>query len=141
MLKADGPLPVAIPSSPNSIQSTRRIPQTITRMQLLRSVLLGLAVITSADATKCPVADTSIVAHTGKSVGRVEKHNGRKLTPDHWSQRKLTVIVDMYITKPTDCDARAHHKTGVIFFTDVFGIQLAQGRLYVSCCTLYMKPR
>ena len=54
-------------------------------MQLLRSVLFGLAAVVAVDARNCPVGDTSIVAHTGQSVGHIENHNGGKYTK---SQRR-----------------------------------------------------
>ena len=46
---------------------------------LTSAALLALCSIGSVAATKaagCPVADVSIVAHTGTSVGKVEPHNG-----------------------------------------------------------------
>ncbi|KAI1505067.1 dienelactone hydrolase [Biscogniauxia marginata] len=56
--------------------------------------------------TKCPVADVSIIAHSGDPVGREEVHDG----------------VNLYITgEPSD--------TAVLYLTDVFGIQLLENKL------------
>ncbi|KAH7018323.1 dienelactone hydrolase [Microdochium trichocladiopsis] len=56
---------------------------------------------------KCPVVDTSIVAHTGAAVGKVKDVEG----------------VDLYITGPKKS------KTAVLYLTDVFGIQLNENKL------------
>jgi len=56
---------------------------------------------------KCPVADTSIVAHTGRAVGTVKDIQG----------------VNTYITGPKSS------KTAVLYLTDVFGIQLINNKL------------
>lgn len=45
------------------------------RVSLSSLTVLGLAAIQGIVATQCPVADISIVANTGKSVGTVENHN------------------------------------------------------------------
>ncbi|KAI0000272.1 dienelactone hydrolase [Xylariaceae sp. FL0662B] len=54
----------------------------------------------------CPVTGTSVIAHTGDPVGVEEVHDG----------------VNMYITgSPSD--------VGVLYLTDVFGIQLLENKL------------
>jgi hypothetical protein len=76
---------------------------------MLPSLISVLGVVAStALAHNCPVADTSIVAHLGTPVGKVEAHNG----------------YDMYVTKPEGNATKA-----VLYLTDVFGIQLAQNKL------------
>ncbi|KAK6067149.1 dienelactone hydrolase [Seiridium cupressi] len=68
--------------------------------------LLSFCTLISAEATKCPVDDVSVIAHTGDSVGREEVHDG----------------VNLYITgNVTD--------TAVLYLTDVFGINLTENRL------------
>ncbi|KIH86474.1 hypothetical protein SPBR_08621 [Sporothrix brasiliensis 5110] len=70
-------------------------------------IVLGAAAATTWAHT-CPVADTSIVAHSGTPVGQIEAHNG----------------FDMYISKPQGNATKA-----VLYLTDVFGIQLAENKL------------
>jgi dienelactone hydrolase len=53
--------------------------------------------------------DPQIIAHTGEPVGTEKKYNG----------------VNLYISKP-QCKSP---KVGVLYMTDVFGIQLAQNKL------------
>ncbi|KJR84266.1 dienelactone hydrolase family protein [Sporothrix schenckii 1099-18] len=72
-------------------------------------IVLGAAAATTWAHT-CPVADTSIVAHSGTPVGKIEAHNG----------------FDMYISKPEGNATKA-----VLYLTDVFGIQLAENKLHV----------
>lgn len=76
---------------------------------MLSSIItvLGVAAATVL-AHNCPIADVSILAHLGTSVGKEEVHNG----------------YNMYISKP-EMNATA----AVLYLTDVFGIQLAQNRL------------
>ncbi|KAI1339859.1 dienelactone hydrolase [Xylariaceae sp. FL0016] len=61
---------------------------------------------TACVAANCPVADVSIIAHTGDPVGKEEIHGG----------------INMYITGNAS-------KTAVLYLTDVFGIQLAENKL------------
>jgi hypothetical protein len=46
------------------------------RAHLFTATMFGLASLTAAD--NCPVADVSIIAHNGTSVGREEVHEGGK---------------------------------------------------------------
>lgn len=77
----------------------------------MRASLLALWGVGSIVAAKtypssCPVADVSAIAHDGTPVGKEEVYDG----------------VNMYITgSPSD--------TGVLYLTDVFGIQLDQNKL------------
>lgn len=77
---------------------------------MLPSFLTILGVAATAWAHNCPVADTSIVAHLGTPVGKVEAHNG----------------YNMYITKP---EMEMNITKAVLYLTDVFGIQLTQNKL------------
>ncbi|KAI1849599.1 hypothetical protein JX265_007938 [Neoarthrinium moseri] len=73
------------------------------------ATLMGLGSFASAckaAATKCPVADVSVIAHEGTPVGREEVHDG----------------VNLYITGNAS-------GTAVLYLTDVFGINLTQNRL------------
>ncbi|KAI0517796.1 dienelactone hydrolase [Xylaria bambusicola] len=66
---------------------------------------IGLSLCATASAT-CPVADLSIIAHTGESVGTEVVHNN----------------VTLYTTgNPSD--------KAVLYLTDIFGIQLLENRL------------
>ncbi|GAP85138.2 putative dienelactone hydrolase [Rosellinia necatrix] len=62
--------------------------------------------ITLSAATNCPVADVSVIAHSGDSVGKEVIHND----------------VTLYVTgEPSD--------KAVLYLTDIFGIQLLENRL------------
>lgn len=76
----------------------------------LATLLLWSSGIAATFAKNCPIADTSIIAHDGKPVGKEEIVDG----------------VTFYISKPT-CKTP---KAAVLYLTDVFGIQLAQNKLY-----------
>ncbi|KAK1689599.1 dienelactone hydrolase [Colletotrichum godetiae] len=73
------------------------------------AALLGFASLTNA-AKKCPVADVSAIAHTGTPIGEEVRYNG----------------LTQYVTKPS---TRGNRTVGVLYLTDVFGIQLAQNKL------------
>ncbi|KAI3545186.1 dienelactone hydrolase [Colletotrichum filicis] len=73
------------------------------------AALLGFVSLTNA-AKKCPVADVSAIAHTGTPIGEEVKYNG----------------LTQYVTKPS---TRGNRTVGVLYLTDVFGIQLAQNKL------------
>nr|XP_036583963.1 dienelactone hydrolase family protein [Colletotrichum truncatum]KAF6793222.1 dienelactone hydrolase family protein [Colletotrichum truncatum] len=76
------------------------------------TALLGLASL--ATATKnCPIADVSAIAHTGTPVGKEVTYNGLKL----------------YVSKPKGNAQTKKNATGVLYITDVFGVQLAQNKL------------
>ncbi|KAI1817658.1 dienelactone hydrolase [Poronia punctata] len=71
--------------------------------------LLSVALFVSSAAARrgdCPVADPSVIAHEGESVGKEEKYNN----------------VTLYVTGPPSDKA-------VVYLTDIFGIQLAENRL------------
>ncbi|KAB5572762.1 dienelactone hydrolase [Coniochaeta sp. 2T2.1] len=77
----------------------------------LTSLLLwSLSLCSTALAKTCPIADTSIIAHTGTPVGKEEVVDGG---------------LTLYVSKP-GCKAP---KVGVVYLTDVFGIQLAENKL------------
>ncbi|OAA58487.1 dienelactone hydrolase [Niveomyces insectorum RCEF 264] len=85
-------------------------------MRLPTLALFALVGDAAAAAARCPVADTSIVAHSGTPVGHEEVHNG----------------YTMYVTKPTNWTATAARRNttrAVLYLTDVFGIQLAENKL------------
>ncbi|TDZ35469.1 Hydrolase tropI [Colletotrichum spinosum] len=71
------------------------------------TVLAGLASLAAA-TKKIP-----IIAHTGTPVGETVSYNG----------------LDLYVSKPKGYAARANKTTGVLYLTDVFGVQLAQNTL------------
>ncbi|KAK4149539.1 dienelactone hydrolase family-domain-containing protein [Chaetomidium leptoderma] len=78
----------------------------------LTSLLLWSAgsLASVACAKTCSYGDQpQIIAHTGEPVGKEKMYNG----------------VNLYISKP-DCKKP---KVGVLYLTDVFGIQLAQNKL------------
>ncbi|KAH8912137.1 alpha/beta-hydrolase [Coniochaeta sp. PMI_546] len=79
------------------------------RTSLTTLLLWSICSIPLALAKSCPIADTSIIAHTGTPVGKEEVVNGTTL----------------YVSKP-GCKAP---KVGVVYLTDVFGIQLAENKL------------
>ncbi|KAI0438275.1 dienelactone hydrolase [Xylaria telfairii] len=67
---------------------------------------LGFYLSTATSQTDCPVADVSVIAHDGESIGEEVIHNN----------------VTLYVTgKPSD--------RAVLYLTDIFGIQLLQNRL------------
>ncbi|KAI1358176.1 dienelactone hydrolase [Xylaria arbuscula] len=67
---------------------------------------VGLSLCATASAADCPVADVSIIAHTGDSVGTEVVYNN----------------VTLYTTgSPSD--------KAVLYLTDVYGIQLLENRL------------
>ncbi|KAF6832749.1 dienelactone hydrolase family protein [Colletotrichum plurivorum] len=77
------------------------------------TAIVGLASLVSAEK-KCPVADVSAIAHTGPTIGEEVTHNG----------------LTLYVTKPKGWSAGCNAtKTGVLYLTDVFGIQLAENKL------------
>ncbi|GKT63085.1 dienelactone hydrolase family protein [Colletotrichum tofieldiae] len=80
--------------------------------QTIVTALLGFASLAAA-AKKCPVADVSAIAHTGTPVGEEISYNG----------------LTQYVSKPKGWSARGNKTTGVLYLTDVFGIQLAQNKL------------
>ncbi|GJC83257.1 hydrolase tropI [Colletotrichum liriopes] len=80
--------------------------------QMIVTALLGFASLATA-AKKCPVADVSAIAHTGTPVGKEVSYNG----------------LTQYVSKPKGWSARGNKTTGVLYLTDVFGIQLAQNKL------------
>ncbi|TGJ84595.1 hypothetical protein E0Z10_g4155 [Xylaria hypoxylon] len=67
---------------------------------------IGFALSAATSRHDCPVADVSVIAHTGESVGTEVVHND----------------VTLYVTgKPSD--------RAVLYLTDIFGIQLLENRL------------
>ncbi|KAK1975007.1 dienelactone hydrolase [Colletotrichum cereale] len=74
--------------------------------------LLGSASLATA-ARKCPVADVSAIAHTGTPVGQELSYNG----------------LTQYVSKPKAGCAGGNKTTGVLYLTDVFGIQLPENKL------------
>ncbi|KAI3325758.1 dienelactone hydrolase [Xylariaceae sp. AK1471] len=67
---------------------------------------IGFHVSTASKLHDCPVADVSIIAHDGDSVGKEVVHNN----------------VTLYVTgKPSE--------KAVLYLTDIYGIQLLQNRL------------
>src|SRR3569833_2840066 len=48
----------------------------ITTMLTLRTALALLSAVVAASAANCPVANVSVVAHTGTPVGKEEVHDG-----------------------------------------------------------------
>ena len=79
-------------------------------------------------AKSCPIADTSIIAHTGTPVGKEEVVDGGAIRRNpYWSEVTNTKlhIVTLYVSQP-GCKSP---KTGVLYLTDVFGIQLAENKL------------
>ncbi|KAK6213541.1 dienelactone hydrolase [Colletotrichum higginsianum IMI 349063] len=74
--------------------------------------LLGLASLVTAER-KGPVADVPLIAHTGTPVGKEVSYNG----------------LTQYVSKPKKWSAHGNKTTGVLYLTDVFGIQLDQNKL------------
>ncbi|KAK2027149.1 dienelactone hydrolase [Colletotrichum zoysiae] len=74
--------------------------------------ILGSASVASA-ARKCPVADVSVIAHTGTPVGEEISYNG----------------LTQYVSKPKAGWGGSNKTTGVLYLTDVFGIQLPENKL------------
>ncbi|KAI0154736.1 dienelactone hydrolase [Xylariaceae sp. FL1272] len=75
-------------------------------LSILSTFSIGFALSAAARQTACPVADVSIIAHDGESVGTEIVHNN----------------VTLYVTgSPSD--------KAVLYLTDIYGIQLAQNRL------------
>ncbi|KAI1347073.1 dienelactone hydrolase [Xylaria sp. FL0043] len=67
---------------------------------------IGLCLTAAKGQQDCPVADLSIIAHTGESVGEEVVHNN----------------VTLYVTgNPSD--------KAVLYLTDIYGIQLLENRL------------
>ncbi len=82
-------------------------------MQLSLLTLLASAAAAWAHACPvCPVASTSVVAHDGASTGSETTFGG----------------YTMYVARPP---GNVTVTRAVLYLTDVFGIQLAQNRLYV----------
>ncbi|KAL2133710.1 hypothetical protein VTI74DRAFT_1886 [Chaetomium olivicolor] len=81
------------------------------RASLATLLLWSAGSVVLASCTKtCSYADKpQIIAHTGEPVGKEEMYNG----------------VNLYISKP-DCKKP---RVGVLYLTDVFGIQLVQNKL------------
>lgn len=83
-------------------------------MVALKAALALCSVLTLVSARNCPVADVSVIAHTGTPQGKEEVHNG----------------VNMYIARPSSCGGPDKAKPKVVLYlTDVFGIQLPQNKL------------
>ncbi|EQB53655.1 dienelactone hydrolase [Colletotrichum gloeosporioides Cg-14] len=79
----------------------------------IATAVLGLASLASA-AKNCPVADVSAIAHTGTPVGETVAYNG----------------LNIYVSKPKGHSARGNKTSvGVLYLTDVYGVQLAQNTL------------
>ncbi|GKT40510.1 hydrolase tropI [Colletotrichum spaethianum] len=87
------------------------------------AVLLGFASLTTA-AKKCPVADVSAIAHTGTPVGEEISYNG----------------LTQYVSKPKGWSARGNKTVGVLYLTDVFGIQLAENKLFARAGYVSVAP-
>ena len=79
--------------------------------------------------------DPQIIAHTGEPVGTEKKYNGgqtnyraslpSKEEPKQFTNTGCGLPVNLYISQPP-CKSP---KVGVLYMTDVFGIQLAQNKL------------
>ncbi|KAI8267347.1 Hydrolase tropI [Colletotrichum sp. SAR11_239] len=79
----------------------------------IATAVLGLASLASA-TKNCPVADVSAIAHTGTPVGETVPYNG----------------LNIYVSKPKGHSARGNKTSvGVLYLTDVYGVQLAQNTL------------
>jgi hypothetical protein len=91
------------------------------RTTLASLLLWSTGYIASAFAKDCPIADTSIVAHSGTPVGTEEVVDG----------------VTFYISKPK-CKTP---KAAVVYLTDVFGIQLTENKLYDPFCLVFLLTR
>lgn len=94
--------------------------------------LLGLASLVIA-ANKGPISDASIIAHTGNSVGEEVSYNGRKSnhSPGTYVNIRSGYLyaVTQYVSKPKGGKSRGKPTVGVLYLTDVYGIQLPQNRL------------
>jgi hypothetical protein len=100
----------------------------MTKLNRLCAVLSLGAYAVSATCARCPVADVSVIAHTGEPVGKEIQHNNGELlvmTVLNFGSARLIGIsatVTLYVTgKPSD--------TAVLYLTDVFGIQLPENKL------------
>ena len=83
-------------------------------MVTMKSLLALSGALSLAAAANCPVADTSVIAHTGTPVGKEIVYNGSTL----------------YVSLPKSCpDAKAATPKAVLYLTDVFGIQLKENKL------------
>ncbi|KAK3177586.1 hypothetical protein K4F52_009637 [Lecanicillium sp. MT-2017a] len=74
-------------------------------MRLLQSlsILLGVAAIDGVSATKCPVADTSIVKSEGNSVGKTIRYQGDSFARAGY----ITVAPDLFDGDPAPEDLNA----------------------------------
>jgi hypothetical protein len=106
------------------------------RTSLTTLFLWGAGSVASVVCAKsCSYGDNpQIIAHTGEPVGTEQKYNGgqiyRASLPGQEEPRQCTntscrPAVNLYISKP-QCKSP---KVGVLYMTDVFGIQLAQNKL------------
>ncbi|KAK5625656.1 hypothetical protein RRF57_001372 [Xylaria bambusicola] len=88
---------------------------------------IGFSLCATASAT-CPVADVSIIAHTGESVGTEVVHNNGKpnLSQTAKDRRREVVLIPSSVTLYTTGNPS---DKAVLYLTDIFGIQLLENRL------------